>query len=157
VALPWCGDRWNGPRAAGPGVLAGTGARDWTGADAGAGDEVLPGGGRRRVWPAWWGRPGAALVVAVALLVGLLAGFAAGEWRAHPSAGRGSASTAASFAGSSAPASGVGSAASVEQPAVIQTPYQCFTRGGLLQLGVQVVNQSMSPVTLPRVCAVVPL
>jgi hypothetical protein len=100
---------------------------------------------RRLVGPTPRGRLGAipAVIAVAALAAGLVAGYAAGERHArHGSGGR---------AGSAVIAAGGGAA-------LVQAGVDCSARaGGMLQLGVQVTNQSAVSLRLDSVRAVLPL
>jgi hypothetical protein len=114
-----------------------------------AGDDVLEQGG----WPRpvlTWRPPRVAVVLAAAgLLACLIVGYAAGGWHArHRAAALGRSPAASPVALSAAAAL-----------ALSQSSGQCSARIGhaLLQLGVQVTNQSAADVTLRRVRAALPL
>jgi hypothetical protein len=93
---------------------------------------------------------GVALPVGVALLAGLVAGYAAGHRQAvYPAP---SSITPPGFIASPAPS------LIANVPALIQSSGACATQIGRdLQLGVQVTNQSPAEISLGRVAAVLPL
>ena len=96
---------------------------------------------------------GIALPVGVALLAGLIAGYAAGHRQAafpvYP---------APSPIASPAPATPPAPSLIATEPALTQTSGACATQIGRdLQLGVQVTNQSPAEISLGRVEAVLPL
>ncbi len=108
----------------------------------------LPGKWRSRL-PGWRPSRGAAVFAAAALVVGLAAGYAAGDRQA-----RGGAAIPAPSAPAPAPATSFSFAGS---PALTQDTGACSaqtTQG--LQLGVQVSNQSTQPLTLRTARAVLP-
>ena len=110
-----------------------------------AGDDVLEMGSRRGPVLRW--RPGAALVLAGALLAGLAAGYAAGVRHAGkpPSPPRPAASqTTTSFSAGGFPLSQTGPGCSAQV-------------GHELQLGLEVTNLSGSAITLRRVEVVLPM
>ncbi|HSZ40871.1 MAG TPA: hypothetical protein VK817_13005 [Trebonia sp.] len=120
-------------------------------------DVVEQGGGARRLpgldHPVLRWRPsrGAAVLAAVTLLAGLVAGYAAGIARTggEPAASSRSATAATAI---SAPV------ITTISPALVQDGNACSAQVGRnLQLGVQVSNQSGEPVTLRAIKSVLPL
>lgn len=112
-----------------------------------AGDDVLEMGSRRGPVLRWRPRAAALVLAAVALLVGLAAGYTAGVRHAKkpPSPPRPTASqTTPSFAAGGFPLSQTGPGCSAQI-------------GHELQLGVQVTNLSATAITLRRVEAMLPM
>jgi hypothetical protein len=138
-------------------------------------DDLVELGGRELRWPGWlrsrlpsW-RParGAAVFAAAALVIGLAAGYAAGDRHARGAAALPgptvpvsppvSQSVSPPASPASAPAPG-GALSFVISPAIIQGTGACAVQTGReLQLGVQVTNQSTAVVTLRTARAVLPL
>lgn len=110
----------------------------------------LPGKWRSRL-PGWRPSRGAAVFAAAALVVGLAAGYAAGDRQA-----RGGAAIPAPSASASAPAPAT-SFSFAGSPALTQDTGACSAQTAQgLQLGVQVSNQSTQPLTLRTARAVLP-
>jgi hypothetical protein len=129
----------DGSRPGGPGFQHGSGEP--------AADDLVEQGGRHVLALPWRPSRGAAVLGAAALVVGLAAGYAAGDRHA---------------ASGARPPQRPSAAAAVLGPPVIpaltQTTGACSAQvGRQLQLGVQVTNQSGVAVTLGRVEAVLPL
>ncbi len=106
-----------------------------------AGEDVLGQGGRQLPVPRW--RPPLIAVVlrAAGLLIGLVAGYAAGDRHARASSPRPAHSPAAPLAG-----------------ALTQAAGRCSAQAGHeLQLGLEITNESAEGVTLVRVRALLPL
>jgi hypothetical protein len=127
------------------------------GRDETAGDDVLELGAGRpdaRRWPApsWWPPKVsrfAAILAAVTLVVGLGLGYAAG---ARHGGGGTTGGSAAGVAGGSAQPVSVGG------PTLAQSGNRCSAQHGTtLQLGVQVSNESGTPLTLGEVRVVLPM
>jgi hypothetical protein len=120
-------------------------------------DVVEQGGGSHRLagfdYPVlrWRFSRGAVVLAAVALLAGLVAGYAAGISRT------GGEPAASSRPAAAAPATSSPVVTTVS-PALVQDVNACSAQVGRnLQLGVQVTNQSGEPVTLGGIKAVLPL
>jgi hypothetical protein len=112
-------------------------------------DDIVQAGGTRSMIPNWRLSRGAALLGALGLVAGLVAGYAAGDRHAA--------------SGARPPQRPRASAAPQQElvmvnQALTQTTNACSAQiGRNLQLGVQVTNQSVAAVTLRRVRAVLPL
>jgi len=105
-------------------------------------------------WRAWAGRRPAVLAVAV-LAVGLIAGYLAGHQHSRPPAAPPTArasATASATAGSAQPAT------LDLPPALTATGNRCAVQSGtMLQLGIEVANQSPRPVAVGSFRAVLPI
>jgi hypothetical protein len=114
-----------------------------------------PGSGRRFRLPG--GRHpshGAGVLAAITLVVGLAAGYAAGDHRAHGGAALPEPTPAASTSAAAVPAASL----AFIYPPLIQDTGACSVQSGRqLALGVQFTNQSTVPLTLTSVRAVLPL
>jgi hypothetical protein len=136
-----------------------TGQQDdgpWMGFPRESADDVLELGDdrpRRRLGPSWWPPqipPVAMVLAAVTLVLGLGVGFGVG----HATGSRPSGQPAATASGSSTSAASV----SAGGPTLAQTGNLCSVQHGTtLQLGIQVINDSASPLTLGLVRAVLPM
>lgn len=120
-------------------------------------DDVVELGGRRFLMPGWRPSRGAGVLAVAALIVGLAAGYAAGDRHARGSAAlpkpAGTASPSASHA--SVPAAAFSLADSL---ALTQDTGACSAQTGReLQLGVQITNRSAAPLTLQTARAVLPM
>lgn len=121
------------------------------GAGGSAADDVVAQGGRGFPSLNWRPSRGAALLGAAGLLAGLAAGYAAGDRHAASAARPAQPSRARPVASAAAPA---GPAI----PELTQSTSGCAAQiGHELQLGMQVINESGTAVTLHRVAAVLPL
>jgi hypothetical protein len=118
-------------------------------------DDVVDQGGRRFPLPSWRPSRGAGVLAAAALIVGLAAGYAAGDRHARGSA----AFTKPAGTATSSPSPVSPPAFSfADSPALTQDIGLCSTQiGRELQLGVQITNQSAAPLTLQTVRAVLPM
>ena len=116
----------------------------------------LPGWRPSRL-PGWRPSRGAAVLAVAALAVGAAAGYAAGDQHARSAAALPKPTVTASP--SSSPASVPGTAFSfANSPALTQGTGACSVQTrSELQLGVQVTNQSTTPITLQTAKAVLPL
>ena len=120
-------------------------------------DVVELSGSRRFRLPDWRPSRGAGPVAVVALVIGLAAGYAAGDQHAHGSAAVPESTVTQSSSASprSAPASTFSFAG---PPALTQDIGACSVQNGQgLELGVQLTNQSTAPLTLQTVKAVLPM
>jgi hypothetical protein len=136
-----------------------TGQQDdgpWTGFPRESADDVLELGDdrpRRRLGPSWWPPQIPRFVVvlaAVTLVLGLGVGFGVGHATGSRQAGKPAATASASSTSAASVSSG--------GPALAQTGNLCSVQQGTtLQLGIQVINDSATPVTLSQVRAVVPM
>jgi hypothetical protein len=120
--------------------------------------DVVEQGGRQFPSLNWRPPRGAAILVAVALVVGLAAGYAARYWQAPRNAGPPAASPGSA---SPAPAATLATGTAVPYmggPALTQDTGTCSAQSGRkLQLGVQVTNGSAAQIRLGRIRVVLPL
>lgn len=125
--------------------------------DSSGADIVELGRERRFRLPEWRPSRGAGLFAAAALVIGLAAGYTAGDRHASSTAALRK-STATTSSGTS-PSSATGAAfALTDSPALTQDTGACSVQTGQeLQLGVQVTNQSTATITLQTAKAVLPL
>jgi len=125
--------------------------------DSSGADIVELGSERRFGLPEWRPSRGAGLFAAAALVIGLAAGYTAGDRHASSTAALRK-STATTSSGTS-PSSATGAAfALTDSPALTQDTGACSVQTGQeLQLGVQVTNQSTATITLQTAKAVLPL
>lgn len=128
----------------------------------------LPGGwrlpGRLRPPGGWRPSRGAGVLAASTLVVGLVAGYAAGNHQARGGAARPEPTPTASRSATAAPTASRSAAAvpaaslAFIYPPFLQDPGGCSVQsGGHLELGVQFSNQSTVPLTLTSAKAVLPL
>jgi hypothetical protein len=124
-----------------------------------SGDDILEQGSRRFRLPGWRPSRGAEVLAVAALVVGLAAGYAAGNSRA----GGGAAPPRSAVTVTASPSGTVAAAPAApfsfsDSPALIQDVGACSVQSGHeLQLGIQVTNESALPVTLMTASAVLPL
>jgi hypothetical protein len=121
----------------------------------------LPGGWPSRL-PGWPPSRGAGILAAAALVVGLAAGYAAGDRHAlggAPAGGLKATGPAATASPRSSPAPlPTATFSFADAPALTQDIAACSVQDGAeLQLGVRVTNQSTRPLTLQTARAVLPL
>jgi hypothetical protein len=126
--------------------------------------------GRRFRAPGWlpsW-RPGLSVAAGAALIVGLAAGYTAGDWHARDAATTSAPSTSPApvSASPSRPSASASSALDGQStsfmfaasPSLTQDTEACSTQSGQrLELGVQVTNQSSQALTLQSAVAKLPL
>lgn len=124
-------------------------------------DDVVEQGDRRVLLPNWRPSRGAGVLAVAALIVGLAAGYAAGDWHARGIVAlpmpAGTATPSASLA--PVPTAPVPDAtfSFADSPALGQDTGTCSVQlGSDLQLGAQITNQSAVPLTLQTVRAVLP-
>ena len=134
-------------------------------ADESQADDLVELGGRPSRWPGWlpsrwpgWPPPrGAALLAAAALVIGLAAGYTAGDRHARGTTALPKPSATASPSSSAASAP-TGTFSFAGSPALTQGTGACSVQTGHeLQLGVQVTNQSTAAVELQAAKAVLPM
>jgi hypothetical protein len=117
----------------------------------------LPGRLRPRL-PGWPPSRGAAVLAGAALIVGVAAGYAAGDRQARGTAALPQPTVTASPSASAAASANGGSFSLASSPALTQGTGACSVQAGHeLQLGVQVTNQSTTAITLQQAKAVLPL
>ena len=136
-------------------------------ADESRSDDLVELGGRQFRLPGWLpsrlpGWPpsrGAAVLAVAALVVGLAAGYAAGDRHTRSAAALPKPTVTVTAPPSSSPASAPGAAFSfANSPALTQGTGACSVQTGReLQLGVQVTNQSTAAITLQTAKAVLPI
>ena len=136
-------------------------------ADESRADDLVELGGRQFRLPGWLssrlpGWPpsrGAAVLAVAALVVGVAAGYAAGDRHTRSAAALPKPTVTVTASPSSSPASASGAAFSfADSPALTQGTGACSVQTGReLQLGVQVTNQSTAAITLQTAKAVLPL
>jgi hypothetical protein len=108
--------------------------------------------------PGWPPSRGAAVLAAAALIVGVAAGYAAGDRQARGTAALPQPAVTASPSASAAASANGGSFSLASAPALTQGTGACSVQAGHeLQLGVQVTNQSTTAITLQQAKAVLPL
>ena len=125
-----------------------------------SGGDILESGGRRFRLPDWRPSRGAEVLAVAALVIGLAAGYAAGNSGAgsRAAAPRPTVTVTASPSGSLAAAAPPGSLPFAASSALIQDEGSCAVQAGHdLQLGIQLTNESEQPVTLTTARAVLPL
>jgi hypothetical protein len=110
-------------------------------------------------WPGWPPSRGAAILAVAALVVGVAAGYAAGDRHTRSAAALPKPTARVTASPSSSPASASGAAFSfADLPALTQSTGACSVQTGReLQLGVQVANQSTAAIMLETAKAVLPL
>lgn len=115
-----------------------------------ADDDVLEQDGGRRHLPDWRPSRGARLLAVVALVVGLAAGYAAGDWHTRDSAAQPAPAATASPNAFTAP--GAGSTLMFRfpgSPTLTQDPGVCSVQVGKnLEIGVELTASSAQPLTL---------
>jgi hypothetical protein len=120
-------------------------------------DDIVELSGRRFPLPGWRPSRGAGVLAVAALVIGLGAGYAAGDRHARGTPALASPAGTATASGPpvSVPAAAFSFAVS---PPVTQDIGGCSAQAGReLQLGVQITNQSAVPVTLKTARAVLPI
>jgi hypothetical protein len=106
-------------------------------------DDVVELSGRRFLLPGWRPSRGAGVLAVAALIVGLAAGYAAGDRHAR---------------GSAALPKPAGTVSLADSLALTQDTGACSAQTGReLQLGVQITNRSAAPLTLQTARAVLPM
>jgi hypothetical protein len=134
-------------------------------ADESQADDLVELGGSPSRWPGWlpsrlpgWPPPrGAAVLAAAALVIGLAAGYTAGDRHARGTTALPKPSATASPSSSAASAP-TGTFLFAGSPALTQGTGACSVQTGHeLQLGVQVTNQSTAAVELQAAKAVLPM
>jgi len=122
-------------------------------------DDIVELGGRRlrppgwppSHWPGWRPSRGAGVLAVAALVVGLAAGYAAGD-------SRGSAALPAPTVTASPASPPAATFSFADSPALAQGASACSEQSGrVLELGVQVTNQSTAAITLQTARAVLPM
>lgn len=126
------------------------------GDEAGPGDVVELGGGRRFRLPGWRPSRGAEILAVATLVVGLAAGYATGSSGARSAARPQPTVTVTAFPPGPVPDA---SFSSVASPALTQDPDVCAVQTGrdTMELGIQLVNESTQTLTLTNAKAVLPL
>jgi hypothetical protein len=119
--------------------------------------DILEQGGRQFRLPGWRPSRGAGIFAVAALVVGLAAGYAAGDQHARGKAALQVPTAAASPSSLPAPGS-IATFSFANSPALIQDTGACSEQSGRqLELGIQLTNQSSEVLSLQTVKAVLPL
>jgi hypothetical protein len=120
-------------------------------------DDVVEQGSRRIHLPSWRPSRGASVLAGAVLIVGLAAGYAAGDRHARDSAAPPKPARITTLPAVIVPMPNE-TFSFADSPALVQDTGACSAQVGReLQLGVQVTNQSAAPITLQTVRAVLPL
>ena len=120
-------------------------------------DDVVEQGGRRFPLPNWRPSRGVSVLAVAALIGGLAAGYAAGDWHVRGSAALPKPTGTATPSAVIVPMPNA-TFSFADSPALVQDTGACSVQiGSELQLGVQITNQFAAPLTLQTVRAVLPM